>query len=83
MQRSSRSQKPGLEAGIETSARKKKVSKHDEVVEKSISRTESWVDVELGKEVHAPEVALEHLQEEDVGPPESISEKITETEETT
>ena len=81
MQRSTRSQKPGLEAGIETSARKKKVSKSDEVVEKSISRRECWVEVELGKEVHAPEVALEHRQKEDVGPSESIGEKEAETEE--
>ena len=55
MQRSTRSQKPGLEAGIETSVRKKKLGKTGEVLEKSISRTESWVDVELSKELHAPE----------------------------
>ena len=81
MQRSTRSQKPGLEAGIEPSARKKKVSKSDEVEEKSISRTKSWVEVELGKEVHAPKVALEHQQEKDVGPSESVYEKDAETEE--
>ena len=78
---STRSQKPGLEAGIETSTRKKKVSKTDEVAEKSISRTESWVEVELGKEDHTPEVALEHRQEEEVGPFESVGEKDAETEE--
>ena len=78
---STRSQKPGLEAGIETSTRKKKVSKTDEVAEKSISRTESWVEVELGKEDHTPEVALEHRQEEEVGLFESVGEKNAETEE--
>ena len=60
MQRSTRSHNPGLEAGIETSARKKKVRKTSEVLEESISRTESWVDVELSKEIHAPEVVIEH-----------------------
>ena len=34
-----RFQKPGLEAEIETSVRKKKVSKTGEEVERSISRT--------------------------------------------
>ena len=46
-----------------------------------IIRTESWVEVELGKEVHAPEVALEHRREEDVGPSESVGAKDAETEE--
>ena len=81
MQRSTRSQKPGLEARIETSVRKKKVSKTGEVVERSISRTESWVEVELGQEIHAPEVVIEHRQEEDTSPSGSIGEKDAETEE--
>ena len=81
MQRSTRSQKPGLEAGIETSVRKKKASKTNEVVKKLISKMESWVEVELSKEIHAPEVVIEHRQEEDVGPSESIGEKGAETEE--
>ena len=81
MQKSTRSQKPGLEAGIETSARKKKSSKTREVVEKLISRTESWVEVELSKEIHVPEVVLEHRQEEDVHPSESIGKKDTKSEE--
>ena len=42
---------------------------------------ESWVEVELGKEVHAPEVALEHRHEEGVGPSESIGEKDAQTKE--
>ena len=81
MQRSTRSQKPRLEAGIETSARKKKVSRTSEALKSSISRTESWVDVELNKEIHAPEVVIEHRQEKDVGPSESIGKKDAETEE--
>ena len=81
MHKSTRSKKPGLEAGIETSTRKKKVGKSDEVAEKSISRTESWVEVEVDKEDHTPEVALEHRREEDVGPSESVGEKDAETEE--
>ena len=40
MQRSTRSQKSGLEAGIETSVRKKKASKTSEVVEKLIKNKE-------------------------------------------
>ena len=39
MQRSTRSQKPRLEAGIEGSFRKKKMGKTSEVMEESISRT--------------------------------------------
>ena len=78
---STRFQKPGLEAGIETSARKKKVNKSDEVAEKSISKMEGWIEVELGKEVPAPEVALEHRQGEDVGPSESVGEENVETKE--
>ena len=63
MQRSTRFQKPGLEAGIETSTRKKKVGKTSETLEISINRMESWVDMELSKEVHAPEEVIEHRQE--------------------
>ena len=81
MQRSTRSQEPGLEAGIETSARKKKVDKTSKILEESISRTKSRVEVELSKEIHAPEVVIEHQQEEDVGPSKSIGEKDAATEE--
>ena len=81
MYKSTRSKKPGLEAGIETSTRKKKAGKSDEVAEKSISWTESWVDVELGKEDYTPQESLEHRQEEEVVPSESVGEKDAETEE--
>ena len=81
MYKSTRSKKPGSEAGIETNTRKKKVRKSEEVAEKSISRTESWVEVELGKEDYTPEVALERRQEEDVAPSESSGEEDAETEE--
>ena len=60
MQRSTLSQKFGLVAGIETNVRKKKVSKTSEVLEKSISRTDSWVEVELSEQIHVPEVVIEH-----------------------
>ena len=56
------------------------MSKTSEVIEKSISRTESWVDVELSKEIPTTEVEIEHRQEEDIGPSESSGEKDTETE---
>ena len=36
------------------------MSKTGEVIEKLISRTESWVEMDLGKEIHAPEVVIEH-----------------------
>ena len=51
------------------------------MLEESISRTERWVEVELSKEIPAPKVIVEHRQEEDVGPSESIGEKDAETEE--
>ena len=60
MQRSTRSLKPELEAGIETSVRKENVSKTGEEVRRSISRTKSWVEVELGQEIYAPKVVIEH-----------------------
>ena len=41
---------------------------------------ESWVDVKRSKDIHAPEVVIEHRHEEDVGPSESIG-KDAETEE--
>ena len=68
MQRSTPSQKPGLEAGIETSAKKKKLSTTSGVLEQSISRMETWVVVEFSKKIHAPGVVIEHRHEEDVGP---------------
>ena len=43
-------------AGIEASFRKKKVGKTSEVIEESISRTKSWIDVELSKEIPMTEV---------------------------
>ena len=35
----------------------------------------------FGQEIHAPEAVIEHRQEEDAGPSESIGEKDAETEE--
>ena len=49
MQRSIRSQKPGLEAGIEVNAKKKKVMKTSDIIEKLASRAESWVNVESSR----------------------------------
>ena len=46
MQRSTRAQKSGLEAGNKTSARKKKLIKTSEIIEELESRTETWVNVE-------------------------------------
>ena len=56
------------------------MGKTSKVVEKSISTTKSWVEVELSKEIQAPEVVIEYRQEKDVGPSESIGKKDAETE---
>ena len=63
MQRSTRSQKPGLEAGIEVSARKKKVIKTSETIEELTSRAESWVNVESSRGTLIEEVEIEPRQE--------------------
>ena len=80
MQRNTRSQKPGLEAGIEVSARKKKVIKTSEIIEELTSRAESWVNVESSRGTLIEEVEIEPRHEEDVGPSEPSDEKNIETE---
>ena len=51
MYKRTRSRKPNLEAGIETITRKKKIDKSEREAENSISRTESWVEVELARRI--------------------------------
>ena len=56
------------------------MTKTSEVIEESINRTESWVDVEFSKEIPTTDVEIEHRQDKDVGPSNSSGEKDTDTE---
>ena len=80
MQRNTRSQNPGLEAGIEGSTKKKKVVKVSEVIEEVKSIIESWVNVESNRNTLIEEVEVEPRREKDIGPFKSSGGKDTEIE---
>ena len=73
-----RSQKPGLELGIEGSTRKKKVLKVSEVVEEVEVRVESWVNVKSSSRLLI-EVEVETRLEEEATPFKSNGETTIET----
>ena len=74
-----RSQKPGLELGIEGSTRKKKVLKVSEVVEEVEVRVESWVNVKSSSRPLIEEVEVETRLEEEATPFKSSGETTIET----